>query len=299
MSPTVWMSPASNGARALLAHDHALGAIAIHLDGDFLDVEDDVGHVLAHARRSTRIHAARRRSARRSQPRPAATTAARGAARCRGSGQSRARAARRRAWSASCLFDENSILFGLISSCQFFWIIYAFLPFARHHPIVAGEPGMPRRSALRRSRGVSAMILDAAPLARAAAIVRDRRHVADRGDGEAGRLQRAQRRFTTRTRDRRLRLRGCFMPCSWAFLAASSAAIWAAYGVDLREPLKPLAPADDQEIVLPCASVMVIMVLLKVELTCATPDEMFLRSRRRTRAASLAMVVLSLISTPP
>src|SRR5262245_6110200 len=42
--------------------------------------------------------------------------------------------------------------------------------------------------------------------------------------------------------------------------------------------------------VLPCASVMVIIVLLKVELTCATPDTMFLRSRRRTRpAASLAI----------
>ena len=36
-------------ARALLAHDHALRAVALHLDGDFLDVEDDVGHVLAHA----------------------------------------------------------------------------------------------------------------------------------------------------------------------------------------------------------------------------------------------------------
>ena len=36
-------------ARALLAHDHALGAVAVHLDGDFLDVQHDVGHVFAHA----------------------------------------------------------------------------------------------------------------------------------------------------------------------------------------------------------------------------------------------------------
>jgi hypothetical protein len=57
-------------------------------------------------------------------------------------------------------------------------------------------------------------------------------------------------------------------------------------------------PADDQAIVLPCASVMVIIVLLNVELTWATPDEMFLRSRRRTRPASFAMVFLS-ISAPP
>src|SRR5271156_801390 len=82
------------------------------------------------------------------------------------------------------------------------------------------------------------------------------------------------------------------MPCSAAFLTASSAAIWAANGVDLREPLKPIVPADDHEIVLPCASVMVIIVLLKVEFTCATPDAIFLRSRRRTRVGSLAMVFL-------
>ena len=50
--------------------------------------------------------------------------------------------------------------------------------------------------------------------------------------------------------------------------------------VDLREPLKPWAPADDQAIALPWASVMVIMVLLNVEFTWATPEAMFLRSRR-------------------
>jgi hypothetical protein len=38
-------------------------------------------------------------------------------------------------------------------------------------------------------------------------------------------------------------------------------------------------PADDQLIALPWASVMVIMVLLKLAFTCATPAEMFLRSR--------------------
>src|SRR6478735_961372 len=48
-----------------------------------------------------------------------------------------------------------------------------------------------------------------------------------------------------------------------------------------------MVPADDQAMVLPCASVMVIMVLLNDAFTCATPDAMFLRSRRRTRAASL------------
>src|SRR6185437_2328621 len=79
------------------------------------------------------------------------------------------------------------------------------------------------------------------------------------------------------------------MPCSEALRTASSAAICAANGVDLREPLNPMVPAEDHEMVLPCASVMVIIVLLNVEFTWATPDTMFLRSRRRTRVASFAI----------
>jgi hypothetical protein len=60
----------------------------------------------------------------------------------------------------------------------------------------------------------------------------------------------------------------------------------------LRDPLKPLLPDDDQAIVLPCASVIVIIVLLNDAFTCATPEAMFLRSRRRTRCcvASLPML---------
>src|ERR687890_214006 len=50
-----------------------------------------------------------------------------------------------------------------------------------------------------------------------------------------------------------------------------------------------MAPADDQAIVLPCTSVMVIIVLLNVEFTWAMPDVMFLRSRLRTRVVSLAI----------
>src|SRR5205085_12338904 len=37
-------------SRTLLLHDHALGAFALHLDRDILDVEHDVGDVLANAR---------------------------------------------------------------------------------------------------------------------------------------------------------------------------------------------------------------------------------------------------------
>src|SRR5215831_1083951 len=80
------------------------------------------------------------------------------------------------------------------------------------------------------------------------------------------------------------------MPCSWALRATSSLATWAAYGVDLRDPLKPMVPADDHAIALPWASVMVIMVLLNDAFTWATPEAMFLRSRRRTRTVSLAIL---------
>src|ERR1700738_2017326 len=68
------------------------------------------------------------------------------------------------------------------------------------------------------------------------------------------------------------------MPCSCARRAASSAASWAANGVDLREPLNPRAPADDQATALPLMSVIVTTVLLKVDWMCAMPAEMFLRT---------------------
>src|SRR3954470_19710917 len=89
------------------------------------------------------------------------------------------------------------------------------------------------------------------------------------------------------------------MPCSIAFLAASSAATCAANGVDLREPLKPLLPEDAQAIVLPCASVIVIMVLLNDAFTCATPEAIFLRSRRRTRPGVASLPMLNPVAARP
>jgi hypothetical protein len=56
--------------------------------------------------------------------------------------------------------------------------------------------------------------------------------------------------------------------------------------------LKPWLPLEDQAMALPCASVMVIIVLLNDAITCATPEMMFLRSLRRGRevlAAAFAM----------
>ena len=56
-----------------------------------------------------------------------------------------------------------------------------------------------------------------------------------------------------------------------ALRAACSAAICAAKGVDLRDPLKPTLPADAHEITLPSRSVMVMTVLLYELLMWATP----------------------------
>src|ERR1044072_2001229 len=62
-----------------------------------------------------------------------------------------------------------------------------------------------------------------------------------------------------------------FMPCSIARRPTASAAICAAYGVDLREPLKPTVPAEAHEITAPVGSVIVTIVLLNVLLMWASP----------------------------
>jgi hypothetical protein len=49
--------------------------------------------------------------------------------------------------------------------------------------------------------------------------------------------------------------------------AASSAALWAAKAVDLREPLNPTVPALPHAITLPLGSVSVTIVLLNVDWT--------------------------------
>lgn len=56
-------------------------------------------------------------------------------------------------------------------------------------------------------------------------------------------------------------------PCSIALRAACSAVTCAAYGVLLRDPLNPFAPALDQAMTLPVGSVRVTIVLLNVACT--------------------------------
>src|SRR5271155_4948495 len=67
-------------------------------------------------------------------------------------------------------------------------------------------------------------------------------------------------------------------PCSWAALPAFSAATWAAMGVLLREPRKPQPPEVAHESVLPCRSVIVMIVLLNDACTWAMASSTFLRA---------------------
>src|SRR5699024_11816642 len=70
-----------------------------------------------------------------------------------------------------------------------------------------------------------------------------------------------------------------FRPCTNAALAAVSAAICAAYGVDFLEPLNPRPPALAHDKAFPCASVRVTIVLLKDDWICACPRSTFFLTR--------------------
>src|SRR3954469_10109285 len=59
--------------------------------------------------------------------------------------------------------------------------------------------------------------------------------------------------------------------------AAPSAATVAANGVPFFEPLNPAFPEDPHATVLPCRSVMVTVVLLKVAAICAMPSDSMTR----------------------
>src|SRR6266550_894918 len=77
------------------------------------------------------------------------------------------------------------------------------------------------------------------------------------------------------------------MPCSMARFAAPSAESAAAYGVLLREPLKPATPAEPQLMTAPLRSVIVMIVLLKVAWMWTCPCGTFFFSLRRCLTAFL------------
>ena len=63
-----------------------------------------------------------------------------------------------------------------------------------------------------------------------------------------------------------------FTPSPSASRAHCSAATVAANGVDFLDPLKPALPDEPQATVLPCMSVIVMVVLLNVAVMCAMPS---------------------------
>src|SRR3984893_12005647 len=98
---------------------------------------------------------------------------------------------------------------GRISSCQFFGFTSVFIS----HPSRSGTVLFPRPRPSRRENESPApnywAVLensDAPAFARSATVMRNRRHVADRCDGEARCLQRAQRRLAARARTRHIDL---------------------------------------------------------------------------------------------
>src|SRR5262249_20143055 len=93
-------------------------------------------------------------------------------------------------------------LSGRISSCQFFWITLSAMASAASFgrgPHSAPWGNLRRRRTPGRPPDERS---NAPALARPAAVVRDRGHVADRRDGEAGGLKRAQRRLAAGARAR-------------------------------------------------------------------------------------------------
>src|SRR5256885_14365122 len=87
------------------------------------------------------------------------------------------------------------------------------------------------------------------------------------------------------------------MPTSIALRAAFSAATCAAYGVLLRDPFQPAAPADDHAITFPAGSAIETMVLLNDAFTCAVPRGTRRRSRF-LRGAAFASPAASAAGAP-
>src|SRR5919206_5373074 len=88
------------------------------------------------------------------------------------------------------------------------------------------------------------------------------------------------------------------IPCSIARFAAPSAESAAAYGVLLREPLKPATPAEPQLITEPPRSVIVMIVLLNDAWMWACPWGTFLRSRRRALTAFFRSAMAPCVPPP-
>src|SRR3984885_9604507 len=197
-----------DGARALLLHDHALGAFALHLDRDVPDVEHDVGDVLANARNrgefmqhAVDVHRLHRGALQRRQQ-DAAQCVAEGLAEAAlerfGDQGRKTRAVGARSYLQFVRPDKFLPIF-LDRHCFTHWPVD---PRTRSLALETrgSVRGLQFLKTIAGGRAAHAPKSNPPAFARTAAIVRDRRHVADRCNGEARRLQRTERRFTARTR---------------------------------------------------------------------------------------------------
>jgi len=198
-------------------------------------------------------------------------------------------------------------LLGRISSCQFFWIVtvspmgQSILPSKSLALEIADQSALQNsQNHQRGGRAARAVDVSNPPtLARTATIVRDRRHVADRCDGEARGLQCAKRRFAARTGTRDLNLQrahAVFLRLLGDVFRGDLSRIRGRFA----RPLETIVPAEDQAMVLPCASVMVMVVLFERRIHVRN-------ARCNVLALTAAYAVASLpipepfltISTPP
>src|SRR4051812_42104557 len=194
-------------ARSGLLDDHALGAFALHLDRDVLDVEHDVGDVLTDARdrgelvqHAVDVHRLHCRALERGQQDAAQ------------------RVAERLAEAALERFGDDGRETGRIAAGLYLQLVRPnqFLPIFldRHCFTHTGQSDCCCRhwrwrkaadhfhgfaKSHRGRRCARNLVSNAPTLTGTATVVRDRGHVADRGDGEARGLQRPERRFAART----------------------------------------------------------------------------------------------------
>ena len=137
---------------------------------------------------------------------------------------------------------------------------------------------------------------DATALGRAAAVVGDRGHVADERHAETGGLERAEGALTTGA--------GALHEHGHGAHAVILGGTRRLLGRDLRREgsrlaraLKPRAPDEHELIVLPWTSVIVMIVLLNVERTCAMPVAMFFLTRFLLRPLPFGDAIVSLLSS--
>ena len=218
----IWPAVTSPGPSARSVR--RFGPFRMHAQRDLLHVEHDVGDVLAHARNrgefvqnALDLDRGHRRTLQRRQQHAAKRVAER---------QSEAALERLGDDGCRARLLTADVDLELLRFDQFLPIFLEHLSFL----IVSrtGEPAQFVRWLIALYARDLLVRLYAASLGCATTIVRNRRHVADRGDGQAHRLQRAQRGFASRRPGPLTSTSSVRMPCSTAFLAASSAATCAA-----------------------------------------------------------------------